>query len=172
MKITFRYGKADRRSWLTTLAVLAVMGGGLALLYAGAEGAYYVAAWATALCVALVALLMLSKPTRIILDDNTLELRCLLDTTNISIGSIVDIVALGDEGFRHKMPLCGSCGFFGYFGRYITLKGGRVYRVYATTRKQCVAIHTTHRRYLISCRNADLLVSLVLDARARNAKEK
>lgn len=172
MKITFRYGRADRHSWLTTLAVLAAMGSGLAALFTRAEGAYYLAAWATALCVALVALLLLSKPTRIILDNNTLELRCLLDTTLLPIGSIVDIVSLGDAGFRHKIPLCSSCGFFGYFGRYITLKGGLVYRVYATNRKQCVAIHTTHRRYLISCRNADLLVSLVLDARNRNAREK
>lgn len=172
MKITFRYGRADKRSWLTTLAGLAIIGGGLAMLFARAEGAYYIAVWATALCVALVTLLLLSKPTRIILDNDTLELRCVLDTTILPIDSIVDIVSLGDCGFDHKIPLCGSCGFLGYFGRYITLKGGHVYRVYATTRKHCVAIHTTRRRYLISCRNADLLVSLVLDTRARNAKEK
>ena len=171
MKVTFRYGKADRASWVITLVVLAAMGGAIALLFATAGGAYYVAAWVAALCVAVVVLFLLSKPTRIILDDRTLELRCLVDTTYTPVESIVDIVSLGKEGFGRKVPVAGSYGFWGYFGRYADLKSRRIYRIYATTRKSCVAIHTTHHRYLVSCRNADLLVSLVLDARARSAKE-
>ena len=171
MKITFRYGKADGLSWVVTLVVLAAMGALSTWLFVNAHGAYYVAAWVVALCVAVEALFLLSKPTRIVLDGKTLELRCLVDTTYLPIDSIVDIVALGNNGFRHKVPLLGSWGIWGYFGRYADLRGRRIYNVYATTREQCVAIHTTRRRYLISCRNADLLVSLVQDARTRNASE-
>lgn len=171
MRVTFRYGKADRLSWVMTLAVLGVMGTLSAVLFARAQGAYYVAAWATALCVAVAVLFLLSKPTSIVLDDKTLELRCLLDTTYIPVESIVDIVAVGGNGFHKKVPLLGSFGFWGYLGHYADLKAKRIYSVYATNRRQCVAIHTTRRRYLISCRNAELLVSLVLEARARGAKE-
>lgn len=171
MKITFRYGRADRLSWVITVVALATMGALSAWLFLNANGAYYVAAWVTALCVAVGGLFLLSKPTRIVLDNKMLELRCLLDTTYLPIDSIVDIAVLGSDGFRHKSPLFGSWGFWGYFGRYADLKGRHIYNVYATTRKQCVAIHTTRRRYLISCQNAELLVSLVLDMRARNASE-
>lgn len=171
MKITFRYGKADRFSWVVSIVVLIAMGLLSSALFVRAEGAYYIAAWATALCVAICGIFLLSKPTRIVLDNKTLELRCLVDTTYLPVESIVDIVSLGDGGFRNKVPICGSFGFLGYFGRYADVKNKRTYNVYATTRKGCVAIHTTHRRYLISCRNADLLVSLVLEARARSASE-
>ena len=171
MRITFRYGKADRLSWVVTFAVLGAMGALSAVLFVGAQGAYYVAAWATALCVAVGVLYLLSKPTRIVLDDRMLELRCLLDTTYLPVESIVDIVAVGDGGFRHKIPLLGSFGFWGDLGRYADLKAKRIYSVYATNRRQCVAIHTTRRCYMVSCRNAELLVSLVLEARARGAKE-
>ena len=171
MRVTFRYGKADRLSWVVTLAVLGAMGALSAVLFASAGGAYYIAAWATSLCVAVGLLFILSKPTRIVLNDKTLELRCLLDTTYLPLDSIVDIVTLGSKGFSQKIPLIASFGFWGYFGRYADLKGKRLYNIYATNRKQCVAIHTTHHRYLISCRNAELLVSLVLDARSRKAQE-
>lgn len=171
MKITFRYGKADGRVWAVTFTTLFVVGGVIAALWLLAGGAYYVAAWSTAVAVAIGLLFLLSKPTRIILTDNLLELRCLVDTTYIKVGSIVDVAVVGEAGLKRKFPLCGSWGFWGYFGRYIDFGSWRTYRVYASNRHKCLAIHTTRRRYLISCHNAELLRDLILDTRARTATE-
>ena len=171
MKLTFRYGGLDAKGVVITSLVVAAMGGGVAWLFATSAGAYYLAAWVSAVCLAIVALCGLSIPTRIILSDTTLELRCLVDTTYIALESIADVEFVGSEGFRRKAPLVASCGFMGYLGRYIDLRTGRVHRLYASNRKKGVAIHTSKRRYLVSCNNPELLVVALNEARKLAAQE-
>ena len=69
MTIRFRYGGFDRRVWWITALTLIVAGGVCAWLYVVAAGAYYVAVWTTTVCVALLALVLLSVPRRIILGE-------------------------------------------------------------------------------------------------------
>jgi hypothetical protein len=111
----------------------------------------------------------LSVPRRIILRDEELELRCLVETTYIPLGSIVDVEVLGSEGLLRKFPLLGVGGFWGYLGFWIEFGSWKILRTYVTHRKKCVAIHTSRRRYLISCGAPDLLRSELLAAKARRA---
>lgn len=153
-------------------AVILLLGGVCAYLWCVASGAYYIAAWTTATTVVLIALFLLSVPRRIILTDEELELRCLVESTYIPLRSIVDVEVLGADGFKGKIPLLGAYGFCGYYGHYLDVRRWRFYRVYATRRGGCVAIHTTKRRYLVSCRTPEMLRVMILQERSRNSRER
>ena len=171
MKLTFRYGGLDTRGIIITVAWLLVIGGAVAWLLVVSAGAFYLAAWVAAVALALIVWCGLSIPTRIILTDTTLELRCLVDTTYIALESIADVEFVGCEGFKNKVPLVGSYGFMGYLGRYLDLRTGKAHRLYATNRTKGVAIHTSKRRYLVSCNAPELLVAALTEARKMAAQE-
>lgn len=171
MKITLRYGRLDRRARRITAALAVLLVGVCATLFVTSHGATYLAAWTTSVVVALVALCLLSIPRRIILDDEMVELRCLVETTYIQMGSIVDVEVLGPKGLSRKIPLMGVYGFGGYYGLWLDLATRRIYRTYVTSPENCVAIHTSHRRYLVSCAAPEMLRSQLLAAKARNPKE-
>ena len=171
MNVKFKYGGFDGRVWWISAVCVLLTGGALAALWMTAGGAYYLAAWVSMACVVIVALCLLSVPRRIIVGDHELELRCLVETTYIPLSSIADVEVLEGDGLRRKVPLVGIYGFWGYYGRYIDLKTGRLHRVYATRRTKCVAIHTSKRRYVVSCNAPELLRSMILSAKARDSKE-
>lgn len=171
MTIRFRYGGFDRRVWWITALTLIVAGGVCAWLYVVAAGAYYVAVWTTTVCVALLALVLLSVPRRIILGEEELELRCLVETTYIPLRSIVDVEVVEGSGLSHRVPLLGVYGLWGYYGRYLDLRSWHILKVYATRRSGCVAINTTKSRYVVSCNAPQLLRTMVLEAKSRVAQE-
>ena len=171
MKVQFRYGAFDRRVWWLSIMTLVVFGGLCAWLFLTARGAYYLAAWVTMAGVVLGALCMLSVPWRILLSDGELELRSLIDVTYIPLRSIVDVEVAKEGCFKGKMPLVGAYGFWGYYGRYLDLRRWRIYRVYATRRRGCVVIHTTKRRYVVSCRTPEMLRTMIWEMKRGGAQE-
>lgn len=168
MTVKFRYGGLDRRAWWITILSVLLLGGVCAALWLTAGGAFYLAAWVTLMLTALVALCLLSVPRRIIVGEECVELRCLVETTYIPLGSIVDVEVVG-RGVKGKFPLLGIYGFGGYYGRYYASR--HIYKVYATRRERCVAIHTTKHRYMVSCGAPEMLRGMILDAKRRNTKE-
>lgn len=150
---------------------LFLLGGVCAVLWLTAGGAFYLAAWVTLMLMALVTLCLLSVPRRIIVGEESVELRCLVETTYIPLSSIVDVEIVGVGALRCKFPLVGIYGFWGYYGRYLDIRKWHMYRVYATRRSGCVTIHTTKRRYVVSCGTPEMLRVMILSAKARNPKE-
>ncbi len=76
MEYSYKY-RFDRRTiYLSAcvLALLALLGTGLYLLYEGG----YLSAWFTSFVGAIIALMTLSIPQRIVVTDSTVEIRCLL----------------------------------------------------------------------------------------------
>jgi hypothetical protein len=171
MRITLRFGSLDRRARIITTTLGGLVVGLCITLFATSHGATYIAAWTTSVVVALVALCMLSLPRRIILDDQMVELRCLVESTYIQLGSVVDVEVVGESGLRRKLPLLGVYGFGGYYGFWLDLATRKIYRTYITSRKECVVIHTSHRRYLVSCAAPEMLRSQILATKARCSKE-
>ncbi len=167
MKVTFRYGGFDGRVWCVSLLSLLVTGGACAWLFLTAGGAYYIAAWVTMVVVAIMALCLLSVPRRIILSEKELELRCLVESIYIPLDKIVDVAEVERGAFGWKIPLVGVAGFWGYYGRWLDVKSWRIHRVCATRRSGCVAIHTTHHRYLVSCNSPQLLRALLVERMGR-----
>lgn len=159
------------RAWVISALTLVLLGGLCAWLFLTSEGAHYVAAWLSAIVVAVVALCLLSLPRRIILRDEELELRCLVETTYIPLRSVVDVKVVGDQGLKGKVPILGLYGFMGYLGFWLDVKSWRIYRTYVTSRRQCVVIHTSRHRYTVSCSSEELLRTQILAAKARGSKE-
>ena len=145
MQSIYKY-RFDRRTIYWTLVYLVVfilLGGLLYHLYEGG----YLSAWFTSFIVALIALMSLSIPRRIVVSDETVEIRCLLDITEI-------------RRMQWFVPIFGGCGFFGYYGHFIDLRRFDRVRLYASEWRNFVEITDIYEdRLYVSCADADRLVA-------------
>ena len=160
MKRVFKY-RFSRRTLLLSalyLAVLALIVAGLHRLYIGG----YLSAWFLSLVGALVALMALSIPRKIVVKPATVEILCLLDMTEIPRIEIASAGRVEPRQMRWVVPLLGSYGFFGYYGYYFDLKSFEKVIVYASEWKNLVEIVDIYeQRYYVSCADADELVALL-----------
>ena len=100
------------------LAVFALLGWALYHLYEGG----YLSAWFTSFIVALIALMALSIPRKIVVSDDRVEVRCLLDITEIRRDEIASVRRVETRRMKWFLPIFGGYGFFGYYGHFIDLR--------------------------------------------------
>lgn len=158
MKSTYYY-RFDRRTiyWTLIYIVIFVVLG--LLLYRLYEGGY-LSAWFTSFIVALVALMSLSIPRRIVVTDEKIEVRCLLDITEIRRAEIASVRRVDVARMKWFLPVFGGCGFFGYYGHFIDLRRFERVRLYASEWKNFVEIVDIYEeRLYVSCKDADRLVA-------------
>lgn len=155
----------DRRTCYWTggyLVVFILLGVGFYLLYEGG----YLSAWFTSFIAALVALMALSIPRSIAVDDTRVEIRCLLDITEIPRAEIASVRRVPQRELRGIVPLFGGFGFFGYYGHFLDLHNFERIRIYASEWRNMVEITDIYDdRLLVSCRDADRLVAELISAR-------
>lgn len=120
MQSTYKY-RFDHSTiyWTLIYIIVFVLLGGL--LYHLYEGGY-LSAWFTSFIVALVALMSLSIPRKIVVSDETVEVRCLLDITEIRRDEIASVRRVDPKRMKWFLPIFGGCGFFGYYGHFIDLR--------------------------------------------------
>lgn len=160
MKHTFRYRFSRKTLYLSAfyIAILVLIGVGLHQLYIGG----YLSAWFLSLVGALVALMALSIPRKIVVKPATVEILCLLDMTEIPRMEIASVQRADTHQMRWIIPLLGSYGFFGYYGYYLDLKNFEKVIVYASEWKNLVEIEDIYeQRYYVSCTDADELIALL-----------
>ena len=89
MEKTYKYRFSRRAIYWTLvyLVVFVLLGWLLYHLYEGG----YLSAWFTSFIVALIALMSLSIPRRIVVTDEKVEVRCLLDITEIRRDEIASV---------------------------------------------------------------------------------
>ena len=122
----------------------------------------YVSAWFGSFIVALIALMLMSVPRSIVITEQTLQIRCLLDITEIKLSEISSVQAINRKEMRTKFPIFGSFGFFGYFGKFIDLKSFRLVEIYATEWGNFIEIKTIYEdTYYVSCHERDRLIALL-----------
>ncbi len=161
---SFKY-KFDRRTIMLTVLTLLLCTAGAVLLYTLYTGGFF-SAWFVSFVVALLALMILSIPRRIVLLDNTLEIQCIFDITEIEVSEIARIRKVRTRKLRWSMLLFGSAGFFGYYGKYFDLKEFDVITIYASEWNNFVEIVDIYdSRTYVSCRDADVLIASVREAR-------
>lgn len=158
--ITIYKYRFDRRTFYWTLAHLAVftlMGFGLYYLY---EGGYF-SAWFTSFIVALVALMSLSIPRKIVVKEDSVEIRCLLDITEIQRKDIRAVRRIDNmRRMKWLVPLFGGCGFFGYYGYFFDLRRFEMVRLYASVWRNFVEIEDRYdERIIVSCPDVDRLIA-------------
>lgn len=168
MTHTYRY-RIDRKTWYWTLLYVVLyigLGIGLYLLY---EGGYFSAWFATSIG-ALLILMALSIPRKLILTEEKLEVRCLLDMTEIPCKEIASVRRVEQSEMRGIIPLFGGCGFFGYYGHFFDLKHFERLTIYASEWRNMVEINTIYEdRLWISCSEAETLIALLSEETPSNA---
>lgn len=162
---SFRY-RIDRRTMVytaLTLAVFAVVAVLLFSLYTGG----YLSAWFSSFVLAVMALMVLSVPRRIVVLDDTLEIQCISDITEIDLREIASLRRAGKREMRRMVPVFGASGFFGYYGKYFDFKEFEIVTLYASEWRNFVEITDIYdSRIYVSCREADRLIHLVRQAKA------
>ena len=157
MQSTYKY-RFDHSTiyWTLIYIIVFVLLGGL--LYHLYEGGY-LSAWFTSFIVALVALMSLSIPRKIVVSDETVEVRCLLDITEIRRDEIASVRRVDPKRMKWFLPIFGGCGFFGYYGHFIDLRRLDRVRLYASEWRNFVEITDIYEdRLYVSCADADRLV--------------
>ncbi len=160
MEQTFKYRFGRRTLYWSALYLIcvAVLGVGLYLLYEGG----YLSAWFTTFVMALLALMALSIPRRIVVTDEVVEVRCLLDITEIRRSEIASVSRVDTHRMRWVIPLFAGFGFFGWYGHFIDLKRLERVRIYASEWRDFVEIIDIYEeRLIVSCREADELIALL-----------
>lgn len=158
MESTYKY-RFDRRTLYWTAAYLVIfvlLGVGLYHLYEGG----YLSAWFTSFIVALIALMSLSIPRKIVVMDEKVEIRCLLDITEIKRSEIASVRRVDPQRMKWFLPVFGGCGFFGYYGHFLDLRRFERVRLYASEWRNFVEIIDIYEeRLYVSCTEADKLIA-------------
>lgn len=158
MEKSYKYTFSHRTLYwsLGHLVVFALLAWFLYHLYDGG----YLSAWFISLAVALIALMSLSIPRRIIVTDELVEIRCLLDITEIRRTEIASVRSIDAKRKRWFIPLFGSYGFFGFFGYFLDLRRFDTVRIYASEWRNLVEITDIYEeRLYVSCTDADSLIA-------------
>ena len=113
----------------------------------------------TSFIVALIALMSLSIPRRIVVTDEKVEVRCLLDITEIRRDEIASVRRVDPRRMKWFFPVFGGCGFFGYYGHFLDLRRFERVKLYASEWKNFVDITDIYEyRLYVSCSDAGRLV--------------
>lgn len=158
MVTSYKYRFSRRTLYWTAiyLAGFSLLGYGLYSLYEGG----YLSAWFTSVVAALVALMSLSIPRRIVVTKQTLEIRCLLDITELRLDEIASVRRVEPRRMKWIVPLFGGCGFFGYYGHFFDLRRLDRVLIYASEWRNFVEIVDIYdERIYVSCAEADQLVA-------------
>lgn len=153
--------KSDKRSIIITtlyFIVAAIAAVGIYHLYAGG----YFSAWFISVVCAIIALIALSIPRKLILSPESLTVLCLLKVVEIPINEIISVQRVEPEERRWIVPLLGSYGFFGYFGYYFDLSTFEQVKFYATQWNELIEIVDIYDdRHYISCTEGDELIATI-----------
>ena len=106
MEKTYKYRFSRRAIYWTLvyLVVFVLLGWLLYHLYEGG----YLSAWFTSFIVALIALMSLSIPRRIVVTDEKIEVRCLLDITEIRRDEIASVRRVDPRRMKWFFPVFGE----------------------------------------------------------------
>ena len=142
MEKTYKYRFSRRAIYWTLvyLVVFVLLGWLLYHLYEGG----YLSAWFTSFIVALI---------------EKVEVRCLLDITEIRRDEIASVRRVDPRRMKWFFPVFGGCGFFGYYGHFLDLRRFERVKLYASEWKNFVEITDIYEdRLYVSCSDAGRLV--------------
>ncbi|MCI7140829.1 PH domain-containing protein [Alistipes sp.] len=152
----YRFNRSAYYGVVVYLALFGLLGWLLYHLYEGG----YLSAWYTSFIVAIVALMALSIPRKIVVTEDRVEIRCLLDITEVRRDEIASVRRVEPRRMKWFIPIFGGYGFFGYYGHFFDLRRFDRVRLYASEWKNFVEITDIYEeRLYVSCTDADRLVA-------------
>lgn len=152
----YRFGRSAYYGAAVYLALFGLLGWWLYHLYEGG----YLSAWFTSFIGAIIALMALSIPRKIVVTEDRVEIRCLLDITEVRRDEIASVRRVEPRRMKWFIPIFGGYGFFGYYGHFLDLRRFDRVRLYASEWKNFIEITDIYEeRLYVSCTDADRLVA-------------
>ena len=160
MEKIYKYRLGRRVLYLSILylVVAAAIATLLAFIFQGG----YISAWFISLIVAVIALMTLSIPRRVVVDDEGIEIQCIAEDTTLSYDDIADIRKVEKREMNACIPIFGAMGFFGHYGHFFNLRKMELIHIYASRWDKFVEITDIGGdKYYISCEERDDMVKRV-----------
>ncbi len=154
----YRFGK--QVIYFSVLYLLLVIGLSvlLTLVYEGG----YISAWFISLILAILALMILSIPRRVVVDDEGIEIQCIAEDTTLAFEDIANIRKVNKREMRSCLLVFGAVGFFGHYGRFINLRTMEFIHIYASRWGKFVEITDIDgNKYYISCEDRNDIIKRV-----------
>lgn len=156
MEIKYRMDVPTRRLSLIISCCLVAAFGGLIFLPDA-----YLRAWSMAMLAAVILLMVLSIPRRIVMKDNALEIQCIVELTRIPLEDIRSITPITREEIK-PLLLLGSFGFFGYYGYFASLARLEIIKIYASELDNLVMIEDIYEsKIVVSSRDVEQLTAVL-----------
>ena len=130
----------------------------LAFVYEGG----YISAWFISLILAILALMVLSIPRRIVVDEEGIEIQCIAEDTTLVYEDIASIRKVEKREMRACLPIFAALGFFGHYGRFLNLRTMEFVHIYASRWGKFVEITDIDgNKYYISCEERSDIIKRV-----------
>ena len=160
MEKVYKYKLGRRVPYTSALYIVlfALLGVLLAFVYEGG----YISAWFIMLIAAVIALMALSIPRRVVIDEEDIEIQCIAEDTILAYEDIAGIRAVEERELSACVPIFGSVGFFGHYGLFLNLRTMEVIHIYASRWGKFVEITDIDGgKYYISCEERDDIITSV-----------
>ncbi len=165
MGTRLKYKSDTRSKIITTIIIIALLAlfGVVILISLGS----YFSAWLFAFIISIILIYTLSIPRHIDINDDSVEIHCLLELTSINIEDVTRVRTLQNKDMQGCIPIWGSFGFFGYYGYYLNLKNMELVKLYTRSWGNFVEILDSYgQKYIISCPNPQEFVDLVIETKS------
>ena len=160
MEKIYKYRLGRRIPYTSALYLLAFVG--LSLLLAFVYEGGYISAWFISLILAVVALMILSIPRRVVVDEEGIEIQCIAEDTTLAYEDIATIRNVEKREMNACLPIFGAVGFFGHYGRFLNLRTMEFVHIYASRWGKFVEITDIDgHKYYISCEEGDDIIKRV-----------
>ena len=156
----YKYRLGKKVVYSSALYILLVVG--LSVLFAFIYEGGYISAWFISLILAVLALMILSIPRRVVVDEEGMEIQCIAEDTTLLHNDIAHIRKVEKREMNACVPIFGAVGFFGHYGRFLNLKTMEFIHIYASRWGKFVEITDKDgNKYYISCEQRDDIVKFV-----------
>ena len=160
MEKIYKYRLGKRIPYTSALYLMAFVGVSVLLTFVYEGG--YISAWFISLILAVLALMVLSIPRRIVADEEGIEIQCIAEDTTLVYEDIARIRKVNKREMRSCIPIFGAVGFFGHYGRFLNLRTMEFIHIYASRWGKFVEITDIDgNKYYISCEERSDIIKRV-----------
>ena len=160
MEKLYKYRLGNRVIYSSALYITAFVG--LSILFAFIYKGGYISAWFISLILAVLALMILSIPRRVVVDEEGIEIQCIAEDTTLAYEDIANIRKVEKREMNACVPIFGAIGFFGHYGRFLNLRTMEFIHIYASRWGKFVEITDIDgSKYYISCEEREDIIKRV-----------
>ena len=146
--------------YTSTIYLIAFVGVSVLLAFVYEGG--YISAWFISLILAVLALMVLSIPRRVVVDEEGIEIQCIAEDTSLAYEDIASIRKVEKREMHSCLPIFAAMGFFGHYGRFLNLRTMEFVHIYASRWGKFVEITDIDgNKYYISCEERSDIIKRV-----------